>query len=57
VVTASINKGVPLLLSDRSSPQARAMLQLMGTIKERLVKAEEPQTEDEQKERPRLFGR
>ena len=57
VVTASINKGVPLLLSDRTSPQARAMLQLMGTIKQRLVKAEEPQTEDEQKERPRLFGR
>ena len=57
VVTASINKGVPLLLSDRSSPQARAMLQLMGTIKERLVKAAEVPVEDEQKERPRLFGR
>ncbi|MGH2621435.1 MAG: AAA family ATPase [Anaerolineales bacterium] len=57
VVTASINKGVPLLLSDRSSPQARAMLQLMGTIKARLVMAEVVPAEDGQKERPRLFGR
>jgi pilus assembly protein CpaE len=57
VVTASINKGVPLLLSDRASPPARAMLQLMGVIKERLVKAEEAQAEEVQKERPRLFGR
>lgn len=56
-IMASINKGVPLLLSDRSSPQARAILQLMGTIKQRLVKAQEAGTVEEVPERPRLFGR
>lgn len=57
VVTASINKGVPLLLSDRSSPQSRAIIELMGTIKERLVQADDEGEEEEAKERPRLFGR
>jgi pilus assembly protein CpaE len=56
-VTASINKGVPLLLSDRSSPQSRAIIQLMGTIKDRLVKGLEVEDEEEVRERPRLFGR
>ncbi len=56
-VTASINKGVPLLLSDRSGPQARAIMQLMGTIKERLVLDEESEEQDAVRERPRLFGR
>lgn len=56
-VTASINKGVPLLLSDRSGPQARAIIQLMGTIKERLVRDEELEEEEQVRERPRLFGR
>lgn len=56
-VTASINKGVPLLLSDRSGPQSRAIIQLMGTIKERLVAREESEQEEQVRERPRLFGR
>ena len=56
-VTASINKGIPLIVSDRSSPQSRALMQLMGTIKQRLADAEGQQEEEEVKERPRLLGR
>ncbi len=56
-VTASINKGIPLILSDRSSPQSRAIMQLMGTIKQRLSEAEEQEQEEEVKERPRMLGR
>jgi pilus assembly protein CpaE len=56
-VTASINKGIPLILSDRSSPQSRALMQLMGTIKQRLSEAEEQEQEEEVKERPRMLGR
>lgn len=56
-VTASINKGIPLILSDRSSPQSRAIMQLMGTIKQRLVEAEEQEQEEEERERPRMLGR
>ena len=57
VVTASINKGIPLIVSDRSSPQSRALMQLMGTIKQRLAQAEEQEQEEEVRERPRLLGR
>ena len=57
VVTASINKGIPLILSDRSSPQSRAIMQLMGTIKQRLSEAQEQEQEEEVKERPRMLGR
>jgi pilus assembly protein CpaE len=57
-VNASINRGVPLLLSDRSTAQARALLQLMGLIKKRLVEEKKKEAETEQaRERPRLFGR
>ncbi|MEE9217327.1 MAG: response regulator [Anaerolineales bacterium] len=56
-VTASINKGIPLIISDRSSPQSRALMQLMGTIKQRLSDAEEQEQEEEVRERPRLLGR
>ena len=56
-VTASINKGIPLIVSDRSSPQSRALMQLMGTIKQRLADAEDQKEEEEVKERPRLLGR
>lgn len=56
-VNASINRGIPLLLSDRSTPQARAMLQLMGLIKKRLVEEKKESEGEPEKERPRLFGR
>jgi hypothetical protein len=48
---------VPLLLSDRSTPQARALLQLMGLIKKRLVEEKKVGEVEQEKERPRLFGR
>ncbi len=56
-VVASINRGVPLLLSDRSSPQARSMMHLMGVIKKRLVEEKKETEEEGEKERSRLFGR
>lgn len=56
-VNASINRGVPLLLSDRSTPQARALLQLMGLIKKRLVEEKKEGEPERERERPRLFGR
>ncbi|MFQ5942931.1 MAG: response regulator [Anaerolineales bacterium] len=56
-ITASINKGLPIILSDRSSPQSRAIMQLMGTIKQRLAQAEEVEAEEEVKERPSMLGR
>jgi pilus assembly protein CpaE len=53
-VTASINRGVPLLLGDKSRPPAKNILDLLGAIKHRLV-AEAPEVAEV--ERPRLFGR
>jgi pilus assembly protein CpaE len=36
-VMASINKGEPLLLNDRSNPLSRAMLKMLGEVKSKLV--------------------
>jgi len=58
VVTTSINKGVPLLLGDKTKMPAKNLLDLVATVKEKLLavpveeEAEEPATE-----RPRLFAR
>ncbi len=55
VVAASINRGVPLLMGDKGRPPAKHILDLIGSIKQRLVtKAEMEAVEDG---RPRLFGR
>jgi pilus assembly protein CpaE len=35
VVSASINRGVPLLISDRSRPPGRNMLELLAILKQR----------------------
>lgn len=58
-VTASINRGVPLLLGDKSRPPARSILDLMGAVKQKLVaQSKEPAEEREREaERPRMFGR
>lgn len=59
LVTTSINRGVPLIMGDKSRPPAKNILDLMGTIKQRLV-AHASQGDDElvrAPERPRLFGR
>jgi pilus assembly protein CpaE len=55
-ISTSINKGVPLLLSDKSQPAAKSIFQLLGVMKQRLVEELEPDEEDEG-EKSRLFSR
>jgi len=55
-VTSSINKGVPLMLGDKSRPPAKNFLDLIGSVKQRLV-AEPAPIEEKVPERPRLFSR
>lgn len=56
-VTTSINRGVPLMLGDKSRPPARNMLELIGSIKQRLYAEASKEQEEEAKasDRPRLF--
>jgi pilus assembly protein CpaE len=56
-VTASVNRGVPLLLGDKSRPPARNFLDLMGAIKHKLVSQAKEEEEVKETERPRAFGR
>jgi pilus assembly protein CpaE len=56
VVSASINRGIPLIMGDKGKVPARSLLDLLGTIRERLVA--EPKAEPEaEEERSRLFSR
>ncbi len=55
-VSASINKGVPLLLSDKSQPSGKSIFELLGTLKERLLTVNEPE-EEELVEKSRLLSR
>jgi pilus assembly protein CpaE len=58
VVTTSINKGVPLLLGDKSKVPAKNLLDLVALVKERLLAAPvEEEAEEPVAERPRLFAR
>lgn len=57
VVTASINRGVPILLTDKSRPPGRNILDLLGVLKQHLVAEPEEAEAEKQSERPRLFGR
>jgi pilus assembly protein CpaE len=58
-VTTSINRGVPLLLGDKSRPPAKNLLELIGSIKQRLVTEASKVEEEEARvsDRPRLFSR
>ena len=56
-VTASINRGVPLLLGDRSKPPARNILELLAAVKQRLLAAQGEVVEAQEPDRPRRFGR
>lgn len=58
-VTASINRGVPLLLGDKSRPPAKNILDLMGAVKQKLVAQSKELAEEREREpeRPRMFGR
>jgi pilus assembly protein CpaE len=56
-ITSSINKGVPLMLGDKSKPPAKNLLDMVGLVKQRLV-AEPPPAEDKVPEqRSKLFSR
>jgi pilus assembly protein CpaE len=57
VVSASINRGVPLMVSDRSRPPGRNILELMATLKQRLLSSQPEEAEEREADRPRLFGR
>jgi pilus assembly protein CpaE len=56
-VTASINRGIPLLLGDRSKPPARNILELLAAVKQRLLAAQGEAVEAQEPDRPRRFGR
>ena len=56
-VATTVNRGEPLLLGDKSRPIARNMLDLLATVKQRLI-AEELSSENVvEKERSSVFGR
>jgi pilus assembly protein CpaE len=55
-VSASINKGVPLLLSDKSQPSGKSIFELLGTLKERILSVNEPE-EEELVEKSKLLSR
>ena len=56
-VTTSVNRGVPLLLADKGQPSAKGILDLLGSIKQRLVEEVAVSNEEREPERPRLFSR
>jgi len=53
----SVNKGIPLLLTDKTSPIAKAMLDLLSEVKEHLLAAEDMEPEEVEHERPRILNR
>ena len=57
VVASSINKGVPLILGDKGKVPARNILELLGTIRQRLVAEPEAEEEEREPERSGIFGR
>ncbi len=57
IVAASINRGVPVIMGDKGKVPARNILQLLGTIRQRLVSEPEAEAEAEGAERSRLFSR
>jgi pilus assembly protein CpaE len=56
-VNASINRGVPLLLSDKGKVPAKNILELLGKIRQRLVEGVPEENQEKEAERPRLFSR
>ena len=45
VVSTSINRGEPLLMGDTNRPPAKNILELLGTIRRRLLALDEVETE------------
>ena len=54
----AINRGVPLLLADRTKPLGRNLLDLLATLKQRLLTTQTAEeVEEREPERPRLLRR
>jgi len=56
-VTTSVNRGIPLLLGDRSRPMVKYLTDLVVTVKQRLVAEPAVERVERESERPRLIGR
>ena len=57
VFSAAINRGIPLLIADRTKPAGRNLLDLLATLKQRLLATRAEEAVEREAERPRLFGR
>jgi len=56
-ITTSINRGSPLLLSDKSQPAAKSIFNILGSIKERVLIDVMDGEEEHEVERTGLFSR
>jgi pilus assembly protein CpaE len=56
-VATSVNRGEPLLLGDRSRPIAKHVLDLLATVKQRLMSEEFFEESATETERSKVFGR
>jgi pilus assembly protein CpaE len=56
-ITTSINKGSPILVSDKGQPAAKAIMKILGDLKERLLMEPETEEEEPEKESSKLFSR
>ncbi len=56
-VATSVNRGEPLLLGDNSRPIAKNLLDLLATVKQRLMAEEKFEEGVNEKERSKVFGR
>jgi pilus assembly protein CpaE len=56
-VATSVNRGEPLLLGDNSRPIAKNLLDLLATVKQRLMTEEKFEESVSEKERSKVFGR
>lgn len=56
-VATSVNRGEPLLLGDNSRPIAKNLLDLLATVKQRLMAEEKFEESVNEKERSKVFGR
>jgi pilus assembly protein CpaE len=57
VVANSVNRGIPLLLGDKSRPIVKDLLDLLAVVKERLMMEEEEELEFSEVQRSRAFSR
>jgi pilus assembly protein CpaE len=57
VVANSVNRGIPLLLGDKSRPIVKDLLDLLAVVKERLIMEEEEEFELSEAQHSRAFSR